>query len=338
MNVPNNIINSKNIICKDSSIFTKKHCINLISCLIVWFSGGMSILQQFENPLVKIIFYSLAFMLLIVIIERAEKFYNPILTKNGLFLILLIITAAAIFLYRLDYIGYPSIGGFTILWLIIIYYSQSLKVSLIQLAVFMLSPVIFLELISFSGIFSFSMLVVLSIFISERYLDSTKLDWKFFLIASLFGVTLSAEKIIGLVYIIYVFHTFRNDFVKMGIFTAAVFTVYFLLSFLTDKEYFTLLPSHSNYFHVQLPVWLWILLILVTLYAGWIVIDLEEALISSGVILFLFFLLSFILHMAEVGWILEHLNFNLLLLAIPFLVLSIKDYNVDRFLGKVYPG
>ena len=322
---------------KVQSIFTRKHYINLISSLIVWLSGGMFILQYFENPIVKIIFYSIAFFLLIIIIERTEKFYNSTLTKNALFLILLILTAAAILLYRLDYIGYPSIGGFTILWLIIIYYSQNVKVSLIQLAVFVLSPILYSELISFSGIFALSMLVVLSIFISERYLDNKKPDWKFFLIASLFGVTLSAEKIMILIYIIYVLYTFRNDFVKMSVFTAAVLAVYFLLSFLTDRGYFTLLSSQSNYFQIHVPVWIWVILIIVTLYMGWIVADLQEVLLSSGIILFAVFLLTFFFSVTEVGWNLKFINFSLLLTAIPFFVLSIKDYKVDRFLGKVYP-
>ena len=337
MNFPDNLIKTKNIVGEASFIFTRKHYINLISSLIVWLSGGMFILQYFENPFIKIIFYSIAFLLLIIIIERTDKFYNLLLTKNTLFLLMLILTAAAILLYRLDYIGYPSIGGFTILWLIIIYYSQNVKVSLIQLAVFALSPVLYSELISFSGIFAFSMLIVLSIFMSERYLDNQKLDWKFFLIASLFGVTLSAEKIIGLIYIIYVLYTFRNDFVKMSIFTAAVLAVYFLLSFLTDKGYVTFLASQSNYFQIQMPGWVWVLLIIVVLYVGWITADLQEVLFSSGIILFIFFLLSFIFQIAEVGWNLEFINFSFLLTAIPFFVLSIRDYKVDRFLGKVYP-
>ena len=232
MNFPDNLIKMKDIVGEASFIFTRKHYINLISSLIVWLSCIMFILQYFEKPFIKIIFYSIAFLLLILIIERTDKFYNLLLTKNTLFLLMLILTAAAILLYRLGYIGYPSIGGFTILWLLIIYHSQNVKTSLIQLAVFLLSPVLYSEMISFSGSFSLVMLVIISIFISERYLDNKRLDWKFFLAVFLFGVTLSAQMIVSFIYLIYLQYKFRNHVTKGSIFVLVnVSSIYFVILF-----------------------------------------------------------------------------------------------------------
>jgi len=135
---------------KVQELFTKKQYINLISCAIIWLSGVLFIYKLFDYPKLKIFFYSMIFSIALIIIERTEKYYTSFMTKNLLFLTMLIVTAAAILLNRLGYIGYPSIAGFSILWLLIIYYSQNVKMSLIQIVVFLLSPVLYSELISFS--------------------------------------------------------------------------------------------------------------------------------------------------------------------------------------------
>ena len=314
--------------------FTKKHHINLISCVIVWLSGVLFIYKIFNDPALKIIFYSLTFPIVLILIERVEKYYKLSLTKNILFLTMLILTAASILLYRLDYIGYPSIIGFSILWLLIFYHSQNVKTSLMQLAVFLLSPALYLEIISFSGSFLLVMLVIVSIFISERYLDNKKLDWEFFLVAFLFGVTLSAQLLVSFIYLIYLLYNFRNNITNGLIFVLAMLAAYTLLFFLADKEYTVITASQTNYFQM-IPVWIIILLFLITTYVGWIVADLQEVLFVSGIILFFIYLLSFILLVSEIGWNKNGLDFSLLVMAIPFLVLSIKEYKVDRFLGKI---
>jgi hypothetical protein len=320
---------------KVQSIFTKNHYINLISCVIIWLGGILLINNHFDEPGLKILFYTAAFCVIIILINRTEKYYKNFLTKNVLFLAMLIITAAVILLYRLGYIGYPSFAGFTILWLSIIYQSQVVKVSLIQLAVFLLSPVLYVEMISFSGSFSLIMLVIVSIFISERFLDNTKLDWKFFLIAFLFGLTLSAHLLVTFIYIIYLLYVFRNNIAKGVIFLLAMLAAYALLSFLADKGYVTIVASTAKIFSTQIPVWIIILLAAITLYMGWIVADLQEVLFTSGLILFFFSVLSFLFRAADFGRSINEIDFSLLIMPIPFLVLSIKEYRVDRFLGKV---
>jgi hypothetical protein len=110
---------------------------------------------------------------------------------------------------------------------------------------------------------------------------------------------------------------------------------YTLLFFLADKGYMVVATSQTNYYQI-IPVWIIISLFLLTLYAGWIVADLQEALFASGIILFLIYLLSFILLVSEFGWNKNEIDLSLMIMAIPFLVLSIKEYKVDRFLGKVF--
>ena len=319
---------------KVQELFTKKQYINLISCAIIWLSGVLFIYKLFDDPELKIFFYSMIFPIALIIIERTEKYYTSLMTKNFLFLTMLIVTAASILLNRLDYISYPSIAGFSILWLLIIYYSQNVKMSLIQIAVFLLSPVLYSELISFSGIFALAVLVVLSIFISERFLESKKLDWKFFLVAFLFGVTLVANIFAGFVYIIYLLFLFRNNIRNGAIFILTMLAAYAMLLFLRDKEYITIVASYNNLLQ-SVPVWIVIFLVIASFYIGWIVADLQEVLFTGGLIYFILFTISFLLKITQSGWKIEVIDLSLMIVAIPFLVLSIKEYKVDRFWGKV---
>jgi len=319
---------------KVQAIFTKRHYINLVSCLIIWFSGVLFIIKTFDDPALKIIFYSLIFAIVSILIERTEKYYKFFLTKNYLFLTMLIVTAAVILLYRSDYIGYPSIGGFSILWLAVMYQAQNVKVALLQLVIFLLSPVLYSELIAFTGIFALTMLVIISVLLSERFLDVNKYDWKFILGAFLFGVTLAAHLLVGFVYIIYLLYRFRNDFGKGLVFVLMMLVAYALLLFLGDKGHISIAASHANYFQF-IPVWIIIFLVIVSLYIGWIVADLQEVLFTSGLIYFISFITSFLFKVAQFGWNNEAIELSLMIVAIPFLVLSIKDYKVDRFLGKV---
>ena len=319
---------------KVQELFANKQYINPISCAIIWLSGVLFIYKLFDDPELKIFFYSMIFPIALIIIERTEKYYTSFMTKNFLFLTMLIVTAAAILLNRLGYIGYPSIAGFSILWLLIIYYSQNVKMSLIQIAVFLLSPVLYSELISFSGIFALAVLVVLSIFISERFLESKKLDWKFFLVAFLFGVTLVANIFAGFVYIIYLLFLFRNNIRNGAIFILTMLAAYAMLLFLRDKEYITIVASYDNLLQ-GVPIWIVIFLVIASFYIGWIVADLQEVLFTGGLIYFILFTISFLLKITQSGWKIEVIDLSLMIVAIPFLVLSIKEYKVDRFWGKV---
>ncbi len=315
-------------------IFTKKHYINLISALIVWLGGTLFIVKIFDTPELKIIFYSTAFFIAVILIEWAAKYCSSLLTKKFIFLAMLLITAVLFLVYSLKYIGYLPFTGLTILWLVIIHQSQNIKVSLLQLAVFFLSPIFCSEMISFSGVFTLSMLVLVLILFAENFLDP-RFDWKYFLTAILFGVTLPSTILVGFIYIIYLLYAFRNNLTSGAIFVLIILIVHALLLLLADRGYLLVLSLQNNFSFDSLPVWVMMPLGITTLYVGWIVSDMQEVLFSSGVILFMLFTLSFLFKIIQFGWNKNEVDISILILAIPFLILSIKDYKVDRFLGKV---
>ena len=55
----NSLIHKKNVFEGTSSIFTRKHYINLISSILIWISGILFIYKLFDDPALKIILYSI---------------------------------------------------------------------------------------------------------------------------------------------------------------------------------------------------------------------------------------------------------------------------------------
>ncbi len=67
--------------------------------------------------------------------------------------------------------------------------------------------------------------------------------------------------------------------------------------------------------------------------------DLQELFFSSGIILFLYLLIPSISKIIQLGFyraVNNELEFSALLAVVPFFLFSIKEYEVDKFLGKVY--
>jgi hypothetical protein len=110
--------------------------------------------------------------------------------------------------------------------------------------------------------------------------------------------------------------------------------VFAVITVLESNGYIAAQVSHAHLLS-SIPVWIKILLILIAFYVGWMAADWQEVLFSSGVILFLAFTLQLVFTINQIGWKSSEIDFSLAILAIPFLVLSIKEYKVDRFLGKV---
>ncbi len=76
-----------------------------------------------------------------------------------------------------------------------------------------------------------------------------------------------------------------------------------------------------------IPVYILVLFVFFNFYLGWIITDKQELIFTSGLMIFILLLIA---------WIYDSPIQNRFLLTIPFFLFSLKKYNVDRFLGKVY--
>jgi len=76
------------------------------------------------------------------------------------------------------------------------------------------------------------------------------------------------------------------------------------------------------------------------LYAGWIVTTKQEVYFATGVIIFVLVCISFGISFFSTSFSKSVLNsgfdISYFIMPLPFLIMAIREYNVDRYLGRVY--
>jgi hypothetical protein len=232
--------------------------------------------------------------------------------------------------YLLGNAGIISLFGLALFFLLILELSITKKELVVRVIVFMLLPIIYCEIVTGGDSLANAVLIVSIIFIINRFIDAKKIDIKFFFLSIVFGVLLCTRLVALIPFSLSVLFFFRYNFKYLLIFLILSLIICFAL----------LIPfirwDYSSFMHfgpfngniAELHFWVYILIIGVVLYTGWMISDLQELFFSSGVILFFVSLITFFRN----GNYFEEMVFS-----IPFFILSIKEYEIDKFLGKKIP-
>jgi hypothetical protein len=138
----------------------------------------------------------------------------------------------------------------------------------------------------------------------------------------------------GVVVLIYFLYLYKSD-IRKFFFSIIISSIVFSLTLLPFLISHNGLEQSNNLFSSSVflyvfPSWSIVILFLVVCYIGWMIADIQEMFFSIGIILSVIFTIEFIA-MSGAGEALS--NF---LIVIPFLVLSIKDYRVEKFIGKTF--
>jgi len=238
--------------------------------------------------------------------------------------------------YLIGNIALSDSLGFVLLALVIIGTLKESRESTIGFFILLLSPMTFFGILYFSGKILLSALFILFMILTARYREGKKYNVDNVLISVLFGFLVSSYfEMIFIVIIFYLF-LYRNDLVKMLTSFLITFISFLatLLPFIKPQNEFLFhnsIFSNSVFLHV-FPLWGIILLLLAIIYIGWIVSNLQEIFFSLGIILFLVSGVE-LLALGKATEIIS--NF---LMVLPFFIVSIRDYKVDEFLGRVYPN
>lgn len=237
--------------------------------------------------------------------------------------------------------GYLTIIGFSLAWLVVVHTSKTAKERVVRLSMLLLLPVLYYEIIVRSELLANMMFVIFLLFIADKFLNSEKRILKLLITALLFGLFLSTRGIVGIIYIIAVLYFFRDDLLKGFYFSFIVITTFILLLlpfYLWDSETFI----KKGPFAIQmlyLPVGFLIFFFIISVYTGWIVSSMQEVLFSSGLIIFLIVTVSFIITIFDTGFYnsvyKDRFDITYFIFSVPFFILSIKEYRIDKFLGKV---
>lgn len=293
-------------------MFSSKHYINIISLFIVTFAAAAYVLKYSilysEYPWLITGAFIILFWIANILVERFIRIkYPPGEVKYPLVNILII-------------------GSLTLITVFVI--------GIFEISFEYLHPAEF---------FINSVLSIVLIFLCETYLDKEKITLYYFLFGLLFGLMLFLRSIFILVFLIYSLYLFRHDLQKalilISLMIIGYFIFYLILGNLAPKAFMINNPFSIYPFLFSLPSWFYITIFVLVIYCGWIVSDLQELFFASGLILFLTALFSTILLMMNVGFektiIEDSMNFFYIAFSIPFFIMAIKDYKVDRFLGKI---
>lgn len=245
--------------------------------------------------------------------------------------------------YLINNIGLLEVIGLGIFLLLILFTSKNSKEYVTKLVIAAICPVVLFEIAVRSELLTNTVLTILLILLSEKYLEEEKTDFKFFAYAVLFGLLLSTRSVVALIYVIYLPYKFRYELAK-GFFFAGIIFFVFLLTLLpfviwSPEEFFNYGPFAVQSLVSFLPVWIVAPILLFALLISWGISDIQEVFFTSGIFLFLPAFFSMLHKFFAFGTyssiVLDRFDISYLIFCVPFFMLSIKDYKVDKFLRKV---
>ena len=213
---------------------------------------------------------------------------------------------------------------------LLIFNSISIREKVIKLFFLLVSPLTFYGLFESPVYFLLSIILIVLIYFSNKYINPSKVDKYFIWFAVIFGLFFAVRIEVIVVLIIYFLYLFRNN-LKEGFLFCEILLAVFIVTIVpfilwNPKMYFFNGPFNS-FFIIGIP-WLEIIFyLLVAIYIGWIISDLQEIFFVIGILSIIPEIISFIFT--------SNTSISNFIFCIPFLILSIKDYRVEKFKGKI---
>jgi hypothetical protein len=207
----------------------------------------------------------------------------------------------------------------------------------VRVLMLVLSPSSYYLLFAEYGFLVNIILVMLVVFFISKYTDNKKADVRFYLSAFLIGITLFVNFTLLQWYLLFLIFYYRASIPKIIIFGISVSAVMFALYVSGIFTVESAGPAGINSILFMLPIWLQILFLLITIYTGWMIADMQEVFFAGGVLTLIPAAILIITkweglytntYIAILS--LSYISFSLMLL-----MLSVKPYRTDRYLGKV---
>jgi len=191
-------------------------------------------------------------------------------------------------------------------------------------------PTFYYELIVRSELFFNMSVFILLIILSERYLDATRVDFSFLILALLFGLCLSTRLITILVFVAYLTQKFHENILN-GLLFAGTSMLMFLLTLLPFLLWNSTAFVLHGPFSIQmsyLPPVIAFLFVLSAIFIGWKSPTLRVLFLSLGVLLFGIVLASFLLTSETSNYasvvIDDGFDISYVIFSVPFLLLALE--------------
>ncbi len=281
-----------------ANMFTAKHYINIISLIIVDIVASLFYFKYFGSELIAVVFF-VAFFLAAILVDKAVKQKSH--TEKR----------------------YPAV--------------QSLILLIFIVSAFFFSSVseTFEELLNSGQSLISSVLLISLISLTTPVKRKERINISFIAAALLFAFIFLLNGISAAVLILYALFRYRNKPTKISLFFVSVSVFTIILYQIIPVSYLGIdLLTLLN----ALPIWMIFGFVIITIYTAWMLTDQQELYFTSGIFPFLFAIV-FILYDSKNEFINSILSSGdylpQLFFAVPFFISALKDYEVDRFLGKV---
>ncbi|MCC6550144.1 MAG: hypothetical protein IT279_08755 [Ignavibacteriaceae bacterium] len=232
--------------------------------------------------------------------------------------------------------------GIALLAGLVLFEKKTYREVAVSLTILFLSPLVSYEYLTRSElIFNMTLAVFLISLTFDRRAGEQRKVFHYVLAAA-WGAVLATRISIGIPWVLFLLFFYRQDF-KWMITSAAVT----LLAFVVIVTPFWIWnPSvfiERGPFAIQmmyLPFWVYIAAPMVILAAGWLVSNHQEVYFSAGMILFFLVLISFFSTLADEGLnqtvLRDRFDVSYFIMPLPFFIMALREYTVDRYLGRVY--
>ncbi|MBL1214772.1 MAG: hypothetical protein HND52_15545 [Ignavibacteriae bacterium] len=175
---------------------------------------------------------------------------------------------------------------------------------------------------------------LLLIYLIENEYLSILTNYSIAVLAMVTGLFLSVHLISSAIIIFYLFYFLRDDFkIMLKVFSISIFV--FILTLLPFaiwhwEIFLEYNPIFLQFDYLNISILLVSILIVFALFAGWMISDLQEFYFTLG----MFLLCNAAYNFFDASIADSHTT-SIFLYSALFLILSLKHYKVDRFLGKV---
>jgi hypothetical protein len=226
--------------------------------------------------------------------------------------------------------GIISLFGLILFFILLLQISFTNKELIIRSGAFLLLPIVYYEVVTGGDSLTNAVLIISIILILNKFVSADKVNIKLVFLSFLFGAFLCTRIVAVIPILLSVLFFFRNNIKNLLLFVLLLLLVCFALiaPFIRwDYSSFTLFGPFTGA-TAELPIWVYIVLFIILIYAGWMISDMQELFFVSGLILFF---TSLIILLRGENY------YDEMVFSLPFFILSIKEYQVDKFLGKKIP-
>jgi hypothetical protein len=311
-------------------MLNKYNFMNIISAALAGFTGGLYLYtifpDYFKQPISSSIIYAILFFMVCVFAGRVKKSVWSVLDKKWFYLMESILFLCIPFYFILNgFVNYWNTAGIILLGYLVIYTSSTIRENIIKMVVIVFSPLFYYGLLFQHSFFTESIFAVSFLLLMDKMLKRELVDHYFFMSAIILAFLVFVNPFLIILFLAFLGYSFRQELKRGMIFlmTAAV-SFYFMNAFLRNQSAVLTLPNLSFSWGIILIL---ILILFISVYAGWISRNIYAVFFSAAVIV----LAAIIFY----NGVLPVFHTTLLSVIYPLLIFTIRDSGTMEYLGVI---